>query len=143
MLEHWKTYGRDYYIRFDYESLTLDQANLVKSNLDKSFEVFRSLNEGNKAYVFEYLDSVDNSMSKNQGWIFQFLNGSRIIFRVSGTSSSGATIRIYFEKYVDQKGVFENDVLTQIKSGTDFVKMALEFSKLNEISGRDGPSVIT
>ena len=143
MLDHWKNYGRDYYCRFDYEALTIDQANEVKSNVNNYLETFKSLNEGNKSYIFEYLDPVDNSLSKNQGWIFHYQNGSRIIFRVSGTSSSGATIRIYFEKYVDPNGNLENEVLNQIKDGTDMVKLALDLSKINEISGRDGPTVIT
>lgn len=143
MLDHWRTYGRDYYCRFDYENLTLEQSAEVKSNLDKSIEYFKTLNEGNNAFVFEYLDPVDHSLSKNQGWIFKYSNGSRIVFRVSGTSSTGATIRMYYEKYTDPSGNLENDVLNQIESGLNFVKLALELSKINEITGRNGPSVIT
>jgi phosphoglucomutase len=102
------------------------------------------LKEGNKAFVFEYTDPVDQSVSKNQGWIFSFLDGSRIIFRVSGTSSSGATIRIYFEKHVNPEDNLEADVLDTIKSSdNDLVTLALFISKINEVSGRAGPTVIT
>ena len=99
---------------------------------------------GNKSFIFEYTDPVDHSISKNQGWIFQFADGSRIIFRVSGTSSSGATIRIYFEKHVDPEGNLTSDLLETIKSSdNNLVDLALSMSKINEISGRTGPTVIT
>ncbi len=139
---HWETYGRDYYCRFDYEALSTDQANQVKKNLIDNFEFFTKLKDGNKAEVFEYTDPVDNSVSKNQGWIYSFGDGSRIIFRVSGTSSSGATIRIYFEKHIDDK--FDVDVVKMIRADPcDLVDLALKISNINEVTGRDGPSVIT
>lgn len=102
------------------------------------------MKKGNKGYVFEYTDPVDKSVSNNQGWIYLFEDGTRIIFRVSGTSSSGATIRIYFEKYVGPEGPLEEDVLATIKStDNNLVDLALSMSKINEISGRSGPTVIT
>jgi phosphoglucomutase len=102
------------------------------------------LKQGNKSSIFEYQDPVDHSVSKNQGWIFSFADGSRIIFRVSGTSSSGATIRIYFEKHVDPHGNLEADVLETIKSSdNNLVDLALYLSKINQVTGRTGPSVIT
>lgn len=101
------------------------------------------MKEGNKAYIFEYTDPVDKSVSKNQGWIFSFADGSRIIFRVSGTSSFGATIRIYFEKHVDPEHNLEADVLEMIKANENLVDLALSMSKINEVSGRTGPTVIT
>jgi phosphoglucomutase len=94
------------------------------------------MQEGNNAFIFEYHDIVDNSVSKNQGWIFSFADGSRIIFRVSGTSSSGATIRIYFEKHEDID--IERDVADMIKS---LVDVALKVSSINSI--RSSPTVIT
>jgi phosphoglucomutase len=95
-------------------------------------------------YIYEYEDCVDKSISKNQGWIFKFEDGSRIIFRISGTSSAGATIRIYFEKHVDSDGDLEADMIEQIKSGEhNLIDLALKMSQINEITGRDGPTVIT
>lgn len=102
------------------------------------------MKQGNKGYVFEYTDPVDQSVSKNQGWIYAFEDGSRIIFRVSGTSSSGATIRIYFEKHVNPDGLLEEDVLSTIKSSdNNLVDLALKMSNINAVSNRTGPTVIT
>jgi phosphoglucomutase len=61
--------------------------------------VFESEGDGNTSVNFEYTDPVDGSVSKNQGYIFKYADGSRFIFRLSGTGSSGATIRVYLEKY--------------------------------------------
>ena len=102
------------------------------------------MKEGYKSFEYEYIDTVDLPFSKSQGWIFSFLDGSRIIFGVSGTSSSGATIRIYFEKHVNPEDNLEADVLDTIKSSdNDLVTLALFISKINEVSGRVGPTVIT
>lgn len=68
-------------------------------HLTTQFDHFNQLQAGNKADVFDYTDPVDKSVSKNQGLRFILNDGSRIIFRLSGTGSVGATIRIYFEKY--------------------------------------------
>jgi phosphoglucomutase len=141
--EHWKTYGREYYIRFDYEGLSADEAKEVTKTLENNFDYFKGLKEGNNAFIFEYSDVVDKSVSKNQGWIFAFEDGSRIIFRVSGTSSSGATIRIYFEKHVESEGNILSNVLDMIKEGTNLVELAWSLSKIHEITKREGPTVIT
>ena len=62
-------------------------------------EVFRQESEGNTAVNFSYTDPVDHTVSPNQGYIFKYADGSRFVFRLSGTGSSGATVRIYLEKY--------------------------------------------
>lgn len=141
--EHWKTYGRDYYCRYDYEDLSNEEAAKVKENLVKNFEMFKSLKQGNDAFIFEYNDPVDKSVSKNQGWIFKYDNGSRIIFRVSGTSSTNVTIRIYFEKHVDPDGDLLDDVQDMIKKGDNLPELAVKLSNINEIANRTGPTVIT
>jgi len=101
------------------------------------------MKQGNKAFIFDYTDPVDKSVSKNQGWIFSFEDGTRIIFRTSGTSSSGATIRIYFEKFVSDLDKLDGNVLENIKSGYDLIQIALDLSQINQVSGREGPTVIT
>ena len=141
--DHWKQYGRDYYCRFDYEDLTNEEGGKVKEELVKNFEMFKKMKEGNDAFIFEYHDPVDNSISKNQGWIFKFANGSRIVFRVSGTSSSNMTIRIYFEKHVEPTGDLLNDVQDEIKKGEDLPALAVKLSNIHEIAKRTGPTVIT
>ena len=101
------------------------------------------MKSGNKAFVFDYTDPVDKSISNNQGWIFSFEDGTRIIFRTSGTSSSGATIRIYFEKYVSDSDKLDGDVIENIKLEPNLVQIALDLSQINQVSGREGPNVIT
>lgn len=143
MTEHWKEYGRDYYCRYDYEDLNNDQAAKVKENLTKNIDMWNKMKEGNEAKIFEYNDPVDHSVSKNQGWIFKYKNGSRIIFRFSGTSSAGATVRIYFEKHVEPDGNLFADVADVIKEGENFPEMAVKLSDIHNVAGRTGPTVIT
>ena len=143
MHEHWKTYGRDYYCRYDYEDLNNEQADKVKENLNKNLEMFKTMKEGNEAMIFEYNDPVDHSVSKNQGWIYRYKNGSRIIFRFSGTSSTGATVRIYFEKHVEPDGDLLADVADIIKGGENFPELAVKLSDIHNITGRTGPTVMT
>ena len=143
MEEHWKCYGRDYYCRYDYEDLNNEQAAKVKENLNKNLETFKNMKEGNEALVFEYNDPVDHSVSKNQGWIYRYKDGSRIIFRFSGTSSTGATVRIYFEKHVEPNGDLWADTQKIIHDGENLPELAIKISDLNNVAGRTGPTVIT
>jgi phosphoglucomutase len=143
MEEHWKSYGRDYYCRYDYEDLNNEQAAKVKENLNKNLETFKNMKEGNEALVFEYNDPVDHSVSKNQGWIYRYKDGSRIIFRFSGTSSTGATVRIYFEKHVEPDGNLLADVADIIKGGENFPELAVKLSDIHNVANRTGPTVMT
>jgi len=106
--KHWKTYGRHYYCRYDFDGVDKAKAEAMMKQLsEKSDELKGKEIKGQKIKSvgdFEYKDPVDGSVSKNQGYIFHFEDGSRIIFRLSGTSSAGATIRMYLEKYVNNKG---------------------------------------
>merc|ERR1719221_493542 len=90
--------------------------------------------------VFEYNDPVDGSVSKNQGVRFIFEDGSRIIFRLSGTGVAGATIRLYLEKYEAPSGNLTQHQFEVVKP---LAKIALELSKLAEYTGRNEPTVIT
>jgi len=96
---HWNEYGRNYYQRYDYENLETADADNVFKQIESQMEVFTHEGEGNTAINFSYKDPVDHSVSANQGYIFKWADGSRFVFRLSGTGSSGATIRIYLEKY--------------------------------------------
>ncbi|KAI4881317.1 hypothetical protein NFI96_029943, partial [Prochilodus magdalenae] len=109
MIEHWKTYGRNYYTRYDYEEVDVDTAVEMMLELeviisDKAF-IGQNFTVGEKTYQvekadnFEYSDPVDGSISRNQGLRIIFKDGSRIIFRLSGTGSSGATIHLYVDSY--------------------------------------------
>merc|ERR1719203_1960390 len=90
--------------------------------------------------VFEYKDPVDGSVSKNQGIRIVFEDGSRIIFRLSGTGVAGATIRMYLEKYVGADGDLGQHQFDVVKG---LATVALEISKLKDFTGRDEPTVIT
>lgn len=75
---------------------------------------FEAKQEGNKATNFSYTDPVDGSVSNNQGYIFNYADGSRFVFRKSGTGSSGATIRIYLEKFSQDQNQKVEEALKQI-----------------------------
>jgi len=144
--EHWKTYGRNYYARYDYEGVDKAKAEeMMKLMGDNSGKLVGTKvgAEGMEIKtndVFEYTDPVDNSVSKNQGIRFIFVDGSRIIFRLSGTGVAGATVRLYLEKYVDPSGKLDMDAFDVVKP---LATIALELSKLQEYTGRDTPTVIT
>merc|ERR1711959_178018 len=90
--------------------------------------------------MFEYNDPVDGSVSKNQGIRIVFEDGSRIIFRLSGTGVAGATIRMYLEKYEAADGDLTKHQFDVVKPLAD---VALKLSGLQEKTGRDTPTVIT
>merc|ERR1712003_439113 len=90
--------------------------------------------------VFEYKDPVDGSVSKNQGIRIIFGDGSRIIFRLSGTGVAGATIRLYLEKYEAPTGNLGMHAFDVVKP---LAEIALELSQLKEFVDRDEPTVIT
>merc|ERR1719188_1983256 len=142
--EHWAEYGRNYYARYDYEGVDKPKAEeMMKGMADKAGTLAGTEINGMKIAtndVFEYNDPVDGSVSKNQGIRFIFQDGSRIIFRLSGTGVAGATIRLYLEKYVEPSGNLLQHAFDVVKPLAD---IALQLSKLQEFTGRDKPSVIT
>ena len=93
-----------------------------------------------KADMFEYNDPVDGSVSKNQGIRFIFEDGSRFVFRLSGTGVAGATIRLYLEKYTGPDGDITLHAFDVVK---DLGVMALKVSGLEAATGRTEPTVIT
>jgi phosphoglucomutase len=145
VMDHWKTYGRNYYTRYDYEGVDKDAAV-------KMFERMRSLIAENKvdtansgyaiqtADDFKYQDPVDGSVSAKQGVRLIFTDGSRIVYRMSGTGSVGATIRVYIEQYESDTNNLTQDPQ---KALGKLVQLALEFSQLKQFTGRDAPTVIT
>lgn len=100
-------------------------------------QVFIDEAPGNTAVNFSYTDPVDKSVSANQGYIFKWADGSRFVFRLSGTGSSGATIRIYLEKFSDD---INQSVESALKTIAD---RALTASQIHELTGRTKPTVIT
>ena len=146
---HWRKYGRNYYTRYDYEQVDSAKANemvarLVELGLDglgaggaaQSGFVLSTVDE------FAYTDPVDGSYSANQGVRLLFADGSRVIFRLSGTGSVGATVRMYIERYQppDDAAALEAETADAL---APLVDLALSLSQVREITGRDEPTVIT
>jgi len=135
--DHWATYGRNYYQRYDYEGLETEHAAQIFKRLEEQMPKWEAEVLGNKATNFSYTDPVDQSVSANQGYIFSYPDGSRFVFRQSGTGSSGATMRIYLEKYSSDTGLKVEEALSEI------AKQALATCQIAQISGRQSPTVIT
>jgi phosphoglucomutase len=143
--EFWEEYGRNFFSRYDYEEVDSGKAKAV---MDQVRSVIDASPPGTKfgpftlalADDFAYTDPIDGSVAKGQGLRFVFDDGSRIIFRLSGTGSSGATIRMYVEQYTDDKARLQEDAQAALKG---IIGVALGLSKLQELTGRDKPTVIT
>merc|ERR1719422_1747093 len=135
--EHWAQYGRNYYARYDYEGVDKEKAEaMMKMMSDKTGKLAGKAYGGMtvaKNDVFEYNDPVDGSVSKNQGVRIIFEDGSRIIFRLSGTGVAGATVRLYLEKYEPPSG---NVTKHQFEVVKPLAKVALDVSQLEKYTGR-------
>ncbi|MBS6473066.1 MAG: alpha-D-glucose phosphate-specific phosphoglucomutase [Acetobacter sp.] len=141
---HWKKYGRNYYSRHDYEGV---DGAVAKAMMDDM--TARAESEVGKFYGdyevetfdnFTYVDPVDKSVSKNQGVRVLFKDGSRIVFRLSGTGTQGATVRVYIEKY--EPNVAKHDLDPQVALA-DLIEIAETISGVKAKTGRKKPDVIT
>jgi len=152
LMMHWKKYGRSFFSRYDYEEVASEGAEAMMAHLRETFSgssfVGSSLKsttsdssfEVAEADDFSYTDPIDGSVSKNQGLYIKFTDGSRIIFRLSGTGSSGATVRLYVERYSKEEKEYPLDAQEGLKP---LIEVALSVSKLQEFTKRQEPSVIT
>jgi phosphoglucomutase len=142
--EHWATYGRNYYSRHDYEAVESDRANTLMANLRAALGGLKGKTFGSYevAYAddFSYTDPVDGSVASQQGVRIGFTDGSRIIFRLSGTGTEGATIRLYVERYEPDASKHDQDTQAAL---SDLIQLADEIAKIQELTGRDQPTVIT
>jgi phosphoglucomutase len=152
---HYDAYGRSFFSRYDYEEVSSEGAHALVAHLNEAIKTESLVNtvhaaktrEGtftvSGAYNFEYKDPIDHSVSSNQGQVITFSDGSRVVFRLSGTGSQGATVRLYVERYVaPEAGAVElqRDAAEGLQA---LIEVALEISKLKEFLGRDKPTVIT
>jgi len=142
--EHWAKFGRNVYSRYDYEGLPTEAANGVMQHLKDSFASLSGAKLGNYTIGtcddFSYLDPVDGSVSNGQGIRILFTDGSRIIFRLSGTGTEGATLRVYLEAY--DADVSRHHLDAQIALA-ELIGIALQISELRSRTGREQPTVIT
>lgn len=139
--EHWQKYGRSYYMRFDFEGISTDVADKLMADLEAKLPSLNGKSFGNyhisDAAPFIYNDPVDHSSTKN-GLIVKFSDGSRIVYRLSGTGSSGATLRVYLEKY-DTKNLNEDP----LKMLEDILEIALNIAEVPTRTGKQHADVIT
>ena len=142
--QHWAEYGRNIYSRHDYEGLPSDAAEGLMAHLKSQFASLPGQKFGSYTVKlfddFSYTDPIDGSVSTGQGLRVIFEDGSRIVFRLSGTGTEGATLRIYLE-------AFESDAARQRMDAQEalgeLIGIAHELSQLKARTGREQPTVIT
>lgn len=141
---HWKKYGRNFYSRHDYEAVDSKVANEImdamRAKAESEVGKFYGEYEVETFDDFKYIDPVDKSESAHQGIRVLFKDGSRIVFRLSGTGTQGATIRIYIEKY--EPNVARHDMDPQ-EALAELIEIAEEISGVKAKTGRKKPDVIT
>jgi len=141
---HWQTYGRNYYSRHDYEEIETEKANQLVDQLQAKLPTLKDQKFGSYQVEysdnFSYTDPVDHSVSKNQGIRIGFTDGSRIVFRLSGTGTKGATLRVYLESY--EPDPTKHNLDPQEALG-ELIKIADEIAQIKTITGRQQPTVIT
>jgi phosphoglucomutase len=144
LIDHWQKFGRHYYSRHDYEAINSDAAQKAfdsfKNKLDELPGTLIQQQKVAAADSFSYRDPVDDSFTENQGLRILFENGSRIVMRLSGTGTEGATLRFYYEAYESADGELDAD--TQLKLAP-LIDIALTLSDLAALTGRHSPDVIT
>ena len=141
---HWATYGRNYYARHDYEAIAKDRADALIAALRGRLSALPGTSTSGgtvkSADDFAYTDPTDQSLSRNQGIRILFEDGSRIVFRLSGTGTEGATLRVYIERYVDRHGKLD---ISTADALAPLVRAAQEIADISGFTGVDRPSVIT
>jgi phosphoglucomutase len=140
---HWQAYGRNYYSRHDYEALPTEDAQALMQRVESALgslpgQSFGDL-EVEAADSFAYEDSVDGSVSRNQGLRILFKGGARAVFRLSGTGTEGATLRLYLEALETDPARLGGETQEML---APVAAVAAEISGLEQL-GRDGPDVIT
>jgi phosphoglucomutase len=140
--KHWKKYGRNYYARWDFEGMDKAkcEAMVAKMRADAEANTGRVVGDYTiaKSDDFTYVDPVDGSIATKQGIRFLMTDGSRIIFRLSGTAGSGATVRMYIEQYAPTK---IDSVASEALSG--LIRVALDLCDIKGFLGTETPTVIT
>jgi phosphoglucomutase len=141
---HWKRFGRNYYTRHDYEAIDPDPAHALMAQLETQIGSLagKALAGCSVAYSddFEYTDPVDGSIARRQGVRIGFEDGSRIVYRLSGTGTAGATLRVYIERFEpdpQRQGLDAQEALA------DLIGIASELARIPHYTGRDAPTVIT
>jgi phosphoglucomutase len=142
--DHWATYGRNYYTRHDYDEVDATAATALMAALRERLPTLAGSRLDGKMVAsaddFTYLDPVDGSVSGQQGVRLIFSDGSRIVFRLSGTGTVGATLRVYLERYEPAHGQHDLDTQSAL---APLIAIAEAVAGIRARTGRDAPSVIT
>lgn len=142
--EHWQKFGRDIYCRHDYEAVDMDSANGIVEHLRHQLPTLpgQTFGEYTIKYAdeFSYEDPIDGSVSSNQGIRIGFENGSRIVFRLSGTGTVGATLRIYLERFEADASQHDQDAQVAL---AELICLAEQLCEIKKRTGRTEPDVIT
>ena len=141
---HWAKYGRNYYTRYDYEEIPSDAANGIMAGIREQLPRLPGATIANRvvssADDFSYHDTIDGSTSANQGLRILFQDGARIVYRLSGTGTSGATLRVYLELYEADVGRQDLDAAAAL---AELITAAIDIAEIKVRTGRDAPTVVT
>lgn len=144
MRRHWAEYGRNFYARHDFEEIDSDAAAALMKSLRDNLPSMKGKNFGalaiNEADDFAYHDPVDGSDSARQGVRIMFADGSRIVYRLSGTGTSGATLRVYIERYEPDASQSLVDTQTAL---ADLISLSRDLAEIERFTGRIAPDVVT
>jgi phosphoglucomutase len=142
--EHWRSFGRNYYSRHDYEGVDSGAAAALMDDLRRQLASLPGRTLGGYAVTladdFAYTDPVDGSSTDKQGLRIGFADGSRIVFRLSGTGTEGATLRLYVERFEPDPARHEQDTQQAL---ADLIGIAHQLAEIERRTGRAAPTVIT
>jgi phosphoglucomutase len=142
--EHWRTHGRNFYTRYDYEAISSDSgAAIMEALRDQVGDLCGTSIAGSSVEAaddFSYNDPVDGSVTTGQGVRILFSDGSRIVYRLSGTGTEGATLRIYIERYEADAARHDEEPGVALKP---LIDAALDLAQVRHRTGRDAPTVVT
>ncbi|MCY0148370.1 alpha-D-glucose phosphate-specific phosphoglucomutase [Hoeflea sp. G2-23] len=142
--DHWASYGRTYYSRHDYEAIEIDRANQLIQALESGLSDLAGRQVASltieRADSFTYHDPVDGSVSHNQGLRIFFEGGSRLVFRLSGTGTSGATLRVYMERHEPDPSRHDQETQAAL---APVIEAAETLAEIRKRTGREAPTVIT
>ncbi len=143
VFDHWGEFGRNIYCRYDYEAIESSAANDIMQNLISNFSKIKQYSSNGKTVEqtdeFSYTDPVDGSISEHQGIRIQFEDQSRIIYRLSGTGTQGATLRVYLETIESDNNLFHSEATKHLEP---LGKLAANIAEIEHFTGRKKPSVI-
>jgi phosphoglucomutase len=142
--DHWRSFGRNYYSRHDYEALPVADAEAVMAGLRATLPALSGKDVGDltvlSADEFSYVDPVDHAVSSGQGLRVSFAGGARMVLRLSGTGTEGATLRLYLERYVSDPALLHLDVQAAL---APVIAAAETLACISRVTGRKGPDVIS